>query len=147
MAAPPGVAAPGPAGTQSRVVSQRPFAKQLGGSAPVASTPHRGARFAFDAMKSIGQWSCRGRSSLLEIVAPGESGTRTARLPAEGIPARPRPRASETGGGMAAAMSSSCHYGNHPDSCLCSATLCSATRPATLAPDPRNCAHSPADPE
>jgi hypothetical protein len=25
--------------------------KQLGGSTPAASTPHRGARFAFDAMK------------------------------------------------------------------------------------------------
>jgi hypothetical protein len=36
-------------------LSQRPFAKQLGGSTPAASTPHRGARFAFDAMMSIGQ--------------------------------------------------------------------------------------------
>jgi len=29
--------------------------KQLGGSTPAASTPHRGARFAFDAMVTIGQ--------------------------------------------------------------------------------------------
>jgi hypothetical protein len=36
-------------------VSQRPVAKQLGGSTPAASTPHRGARFAFDAMVGIGQ--------------------------------------------------------------------------------------------
>ena len=29
--------------------------QQLGGSTPAASTPHRGARFAFDAMVSIGR--------------------------------------------------------------------------------------------
>jgi hypothetical protein len=29
--------------------------KQLGGSTPAASTPHRGARFAFDAMVTIGR--------------------------------------------------------------------------------------------
>jgi hypothetical protein len=29
--------------------SQRPFALQLGGSTPAATTPHRGAHFAFDA--------------------------------------------------------------------------------------------------
>jgi hypothetical protein len=67
----PGVAASGTADRQRCGVSQRPFAKQLGGSAPAASTPHRGARFAFDAMRSIGQWSCRGRSGLLES-SPGE---------------------------------------------------------------------------
>jgi hypothetical protein len=36
-------------------VSQRPVAQQLGGSAPAVSTPHRGARFAFDAMVGIGR--------------------------------------------------------------------------------------------
>jgi hypothetical protein len=71
-----GVTAPGTAGTRSCAISQRPFAKQFGGSTPAASTPHRGARFAFDAMMSIGQWSCRGRSGLLDVTSPGEPSKR-----------------------------------------------------------------------
>jgi hypothetical protein len=49
--------------------------KQLGGSTPAASTPHRGAHFAFDAMTASVSGS-RGRSGLLGTVARRQSRTK-----------------------------------------------------------------------
>jgi hypothetical protein len=48
------------AGAQCCAVSQRPFAKELGGSTPVASSPHRGARFASMRLMGIGQQTLPG---------------------------------------------------------------------------------------
>jgi hypothetical protein len=47
-------------GTQCCVVSLRPLAKQLGGSTPAASSPHRGARFASMRLMGIGQQTLPG---------------------------------------------------------------------------------------
>jgi excisionase family DNA binding protein len=73
----PGVAAPGRADAQCSTFSQRPMFMQLGGSTPAASTPHRGARFAFDAMTASVSGS-RGRSGLLDAVTRSTIRTRFA---------------------------------------------------------------------
>jgi hypothetical protein len=45
----------GPAARRGARSASGHLAQQLGGSTPAASSPHRGARLAFDAMVSIGQ--------------------------------------------------------------------------------------------
>ena len=51
----PGRSAPGRLARRAALSASGHVFRVLGGSAPAASTPHRGARFAFGAMMSIGQ--------------------------------------------------------------------------------------------
>jgi hypothetical protein len=57
------------AGARRSANSQRPVAKQLGGSTPAAKTPHRGALLAFDAMEGIGRRKLPGSIRPLDSIA------------------------------------------------------------------------------